>query len=431
MSLVSFPMKNYLFSVSIFLCFLLLSLFCNAQNVQKKYIPFQRNPISKNYYFSWLCLQDSAISKLFRDDSIMGHWNRSRTLAIKTADSICNKNAICMISKLHISDDEIMSVGKRLLELKKHPAFAALIKHHLIPSGAYNQLVINEKNQDSLIFKAWQQDAKGMNFTLSVYAAGKRPNYPLIDSNSLQISSLGTYPRSYLSQVTHILGYLADVASYDSSFLSLPISAVNLYLEMNERTQASDFEPMHLGVNEGAFKKIKTLKWTNYPYSVILVPGAGPSEVDVALSAEAMIRLRIASVQFHLKKAPFIIVSGGKVHPYKTTYCEAIEMKKYCVEQLGIPASAIIVDPHARHTTTNLRNASRLMIRYGIPIEKPGLVCTTQGQSMMIANTLPSRCMIELGYVPYKNGKRLSNTLTEFYALSSSLQIDADEPIDP
>jgi hypothetical protein len=188
---------------------------------------------------------------------------------------------------------------------------------------------------------------------------------------------------------------------------------------------------MHLGVNEAAVKKINTLNWSNYPYSVILVPGAGPSEVDVALSAEAMIRLRIASVQFHLKKAPFIIVSGGKVHPYKTKYCEAIEMKKYCVEQLGIPASAIIVDPHARHTTTNMRNASRLMIRYGMPIEKPGLVCTTPGQSMMIANTLPSRCMIELGYVPYKSGKRLSNTLTEFYALSSSLQIDADEPIDP
>jgi hypothetical protein len=37
----------------------------------------------------------------------------------------------------------------------------------------------------------------------------------------------------------------------------------------------------------------------------------------------------------------------------------------------------------------------------------------------------------ELGYVPYKNGKRLSNTLTEFFALASSLQIDLDEPIDP
>ncbi len=431
MSVISFPMKNNLFSASIFLCFLLPAIFGNAQNAQKKYVPFQHNPVSKNYYFSWLCLQDSAISNLLRDDSIMGHWNRSRTIAIKTADSICNKNAICMISKLHISDDEIISVGKRLLELKKHPAFVALIKHHLIPSGAYNQLVSENNQLDSLLFKAWQHDAKGINYALSVYAQGKKPNYPLIDSNSLKISSLGSFPRSYISQVTNILQYLTDLAATDSNILTIPTKAVSLFLEINERTQSSDFEPMHLGVNEAAVKKINTLNWSNYPYSVILVPGAGPSEVDVALSAEAMIRLRIASVQFYLKKAPFIIVSGGKVHPYKTKYCEAIEMKKYCVEQLGIPASAIIVDPHARHTTTNMRNASRLMIRYGMPIEKPGLVCTTPGQSMMIANTLPSRCMIELGYVPYKNGKRLSNTLTEFYALSSSLQIDADEPIDP
>ena len=431
MSVISFPMKNNLFSASIFLCFLLPAIFGNAQNAQKKYVPFQHNPVSKNYYFSWLCLQDSAISNLLRDDSIMGHWNRSRTIAIKTADSICNKNAICMISKLHISDDEIISVGKRLLELKKHPAFVALIKHHLIPSGAYNQLVSENNQLDSLLFKAWQHDAKGINYALSVYAQGKKPNYPLIDSNSLKISSLGSFPRSYISQVTNILQYLTDLAASDSNILTIPTQAVSLFLEINERTQSSDFEPMHLGVNEAAVKKINTLNWSNYPYSVILVPGAGPSEVDVALSAEAMIRLRIASVQFYLKKAPFIIVSGGKVHPYKTKYCEAIEMKKYCVEQLGIPASAIIVDPHARHTTTNMRNASRLMIRYGMPIEKPGLVCTTPGQSMMIANTLPSRCMIELGYVPYKNGKRLSNTLTEFYALSSSLQIDADEPIDP
>lgn len=424
-------MNKHFFIGLVFLGIMLQSLNVFAQAPQPPYLPIQNNPISKNYFFSTLCNQDSIVSKILREDSVVRHWNLLRLSAMKNAAMSCNNDAICMVKKLLLSDEEISSIGTRLMQIKNRTPFANLINRHLIPSGAYNQLVINDKNQDSLIYKAWQQDAKGINFTLSVYAAGKRPNYPLIDSNSLQISSLGTYPRSYLSQTTHILGYLADVASYDNRFLSLPISAVNLYLEMNERTQSADFEPMHLGVNEGAFKKIQTLKWNSFPYSVILVPGAGSSDPNVALSAEAMIRLRIASVQYLLKKAPFIIVSGGKVHPYKTKFAEAIEMKKYCVEQLGIPASAVIVDPHARHTTTNMRNASRLMIRYGIPIEKPGLVCTTQGQSMMIANTLPSRCMIELGYVPYKNGKRLSSTLAEFYALSSSLQIDADEPIDP
>jgi len=424
-------MNKHIFIGLVFLSIMLQSLNMFSQAPQPPYLPIQSNPISKNYFFTTLCNQDSIVSKILREDSVVRHWNLLRLSAMKNAAMSCNNDAICMVKKLLISDEEISSIGARLMELKNRAQFAKLLNSHLIPSGAYNQLVINDKNQDSLIYKAWQQDAKGINFTLSVYAAGKRPNYPLIDSNSLQISTAGSYPRSYLSQVNHVLGYLSDVATYDSSFLCLTTTAVNLFLEMNERTQAADFEPMHLGVNEGAFKKIKTLKWTNYPYSVILVPGAGPSDPNTALSTEAMIRLRISSVQYHLKKAPFIIVSGGNVHPYKTRFNEAIEMKKYCVEQLGIPSSAVIVDPHARHTTTNMRNASRLMIRYGMPIEKPGLVCTTQGQSSMIANTLPSRCMIELGYVPYKNGKRLSNTLTEFYAVSSSLQIDADEPIDP
>jgi uncharacterized SAM-binding protein YcdF (DUF218 family) len=31
-------------------------------------------------------------------------------------------------------------------------------------------------------------------------------------------------------------------------------------------------------------------------------------------------------------------------------------MKRQLVALFGIPESAILVDPHARHTTTNLRN---------------------------------------------------------------------------
>lgn len=44
---------------------------------------------------------------------------------------------------------------------------------------------------------------------------------------------------------------------------------------------------------------------------------------------------------------------------------------------------------------------------------------------------MQQRCMKELGYVPYKNGKRLSETEAEFYPLVTSLRIDTDEPMDP
>jgi len=91
---------------------------------------------------------------------------------------------------------------------------------------------------------------------------------------------------------------------------------------MNEREQAADFEPMTDGENKAACEKIKSTKWNNYKYSVILIPGAGPEEKDVALSAEGMLRCRLAALQYAKGVAPFIITSGGKVHPYKTKFCE-------------------------------------------------------------------------------------------------------------
>ena len=119
------------------------------------------------------------------------------------------------------------------------------------------------------------------------------------------------------------------------------------------------------------------------------------------------------------------------MHPYKTTFNEAVEMKKYMIEQLSIPESAIIAEPHARHTTTNMRNAARLMFKYGIPTDRPAVASTTRGQSLMIANTLVARCIRELGYSPYRVGKVLSESLTEFYVLKDAFRIDPEEPMDP
>ena len=62
-------------------------------------------------------------------------------------------------------------------------------------------------------------------------------------------------------------------------------------------------------------------------------------------------------------------MSGGFVHPAQTPYAEAIEMKKALIADFSIPQEAILVDPHARHTTTNMRNAARLLYRYAIPFE--------------------------------------------------------------
>jgi uncharacterized SAM-binding protein YcdF (DUF218 family) len=118
------------------------------------------------------------------------------------------------------------------------------------------------------------------------------------------------------------------------------------------------------------------------------------------------------------------------VHPYKTKYCEAEEMKKYLMDSLKIEENAIIMEPHARHTTTNMRNAVRLMIEYHFPIVKPGLIVSDKADNDYIEG-MAERCMIELQYVPYILGNRVSDTQLEFYSKTEAIQINSTEPLDP
>ena len=93
-------------------------------------------------------------------------------------------------------------------------------------------------------------------------------------------------------------------------------------------------------------------------------------------------------------------------------------MKKYLLTQ-GIPASALSLStPQARHTTTNMRNATRLMIDYGIPITKPSDVVSTKSQIDYIAipqQHFDERNLHELGYLPYRNINRTSTHDVSFY----------------
>ena len=306
------------------------------------------------------------------------------------------------------------------------------MKEHLIPSGTY--ILFAQLSPAEMLAKAWIQDAQGINFTIGVYAEGKKPNYPNIESisfNTRDPRNNNVYLYNYVSLLYNTSSLVALETEHSSLFFQPSLTAALHFIEINEREQAADFEPMEKGENKAAFDRIKNIKWETYPYSLIMIPGAGPEEPTVALSAEGMLRCRLAAIQYRKGLAPFIVTSGGKVHPYKTKYCEATEMKKYMVEKLHIPANAIIIDPHARHTTTNMRNTVRMIFRYGMPFNKAAITCTTKGQSSMIGNTLIARCLKELNEAPYKNGKRLSETEMEFFPLIEALHINPTEPIDP
>lgn len=378
---------------------------------------------AKNYYLLTLLAQDKDVRALLKSDAELNKLAQNKLSALKTAISNC-KDALCLPASSRFTDEEISVVSQRLTALyKPGNALDRLVKNHLIPSGAY--ILYQAETPANLLVKAWQQDAAAVNFTIGVYAEGNKPNYPQIDSISFDVRKKAYYVFMY-DCATEV----ADVVKNDELFFEVPLTAALTYLEVNERNNAGDFEPMALGANSLAFNKVKTVKWSAYPYSHILVPGAGPDNLTTPLSGEGMLRCKTAARAYFAGKAPFVVVSGGYVHPYKTKYNEAVEMCKYMVTKLHVPANAVIIEPHARHTTTNMRNDARLVFRYGIPFNKPGLIITDKYQNDFIVN-MEKRCLSELKYVPYKLGKRLSETALEFYPLVSSLQIDADEPMDP
>ncbi|MGD1097878.1 MAG: hypothetical protein ABSB35_38555 [Bryobacteraceae bacterium] len=89
-------------------------------------------------------------------------------------------------------------------------------------------------------------------------------------------------------------------------------------------------------------------------------------------------------------------------------------------------------DPHARHTTTNIRNAAREIYRYGVPFDKKALITTDPSQSRYIEDPdFEKRCLKELGYAPLQLLGRTSAFDLEFLPRIESLQADPLDPLDP
>jgi hypothetical protein len=147
----------------------------------------------------------------------------------------------------------------------------------------------------------------------------------------------------------------------------------------------------------------------SYEYPLIIVPGYTPRDSDgqPVLHEVARRRLDLARDAFTSRKAPFVLLSGGAVHPRGTCHSEALLMKEALL-QSGFPADRVLVDARARHTTTNLRNAGRFLLANGL---ERALVVTVGGgiggsdffgQDFYLKNPTMAffhwRCEKELGY---------------------------------
>lgn len=385
--------------------------------------PYHQFIAYKSYYLLTLMQELPELRKAIATDKVLDELLKAKIENAKTSLKNNSQDLNSMAHTMKFSDDEIKKISDRFLAIYSNEnVFGKVIINHILPSGCYG--LYADLTPKELLVKAWEQDAKAINYTIDVYIAGKKPNYPKIDSISFSVKNR-EFPELVASSMT------LNIAAKNQLFFEPTLNFTQSALELNGRTEAADYEPLANGMNKNAIAQIKKTDFSKYKYSVILVPGAGPEDPDTEISAASMIRCRIAAIQYKNGMAPFVVVSGGRVHPYKTKYSEAFEMKKFMVNILHVPENAIIIEPHARHTTTNFRNCARLIYRYGMPMQKPAIVSTTKSTITYITTTLLERCKKELGYYPYKNGKIISENEAEFYPSSLSLQIDFDEPLDP
>ena len=346
--------------------------------------------------------------------------------ALKTAQAECGREPGCHVTAMMMSDNAITAAQDALSKLAAPGGpLNALVREQMRPSGLFHRHAALDDPE--FLAAAWTETATGVNRLYRVYGQGEEPRYPLIDS----ISYDATSERFGAIVSTAIETALDEAGSYDLFFDAWARIGLDLLL-VNQRDEAGRYEPMHEGENAAAMTHAQTLDWNAYPYSAILIPGAGLRDEERGLSAIGALRARLGARRYHEGLAPFIIVSGGHVHPNKTPYAEAIEAKRALIDSHGVPEHAILIDPHARHTTTNLRNAARLLFRAGAPMEKPSLISTSRSQSAYIeSERFMDRNENELGYQPQWVIARLSpHDLTTRLNLSA-LHVDPRDPLDP
>jgi hypothetical protein len=407
-------------------CIVLLITGCSLLGQTKAPVALHSPVQDKNFYLLSKLESSSVVRLALDSDASLKRIGQAKREALTQSVKSCGTDLDCNLTALKWTPVEISQAGEALRDLaRRNRNLKQLVAGPLRRSGIFQCYA--SRSDEELLALAWSDAARAINNIIDVYGAGKPPRYPQIDSITYDVKS-----DSYRRTIQMAIAVLLEQSSDRTPFFQLPLKFALYLLDANGRDEAARLEPLESGENAAAIRWIATIAWNKFPYTVILVPGSGSDRTTISMSPVGKLRLILAAKRFRDGKAPIIVVSGGFVHPSQTPFCEAIEMKKYLIANLNIPANAILVDPHARHTTTNIRNAARQMYRYGIPFDKPALVTTDQFQSASIESPgFAERCRRELGYLPYQLKHRLSQFDLEFLPTLEALHADAMDPLDP
>lgn len=363
----------------------------------------------KAFYLFTAIEADSARVSALESDPTLAALAAARAAAMNDSLTSCSDTA-CWGAAFKWSDTEIQSVAGTLQALIADASIAALVASELRPSGT--SILQAADSDGGLLGSAWEKQALSLNKAWDDYAT------------SIPVETLEP-----------LLESAASSAGSQAFYVPL-VRLVPKLLEANDRPEPTLYELLADGENQAVIANIPSIDFSKYPFTSIVVPGQGPTDLDTPLDPRGAVRADQAAQRYAAGLAPLIALSGGHVHPDRTPYSEAIEMKRYLMQQYSLPENVLIVDPHARHTTTNLRNVARFMFRHGIPTDKPSLITTDLFQTAYISAAGPDsiygkRCLEELGFMPYQGLTNLDTLDNCWLPSVNSMQQDARDLLDP
>lgn len=375
----------------------------------------------QNFYLLTVLDQDPQYRQALQASQAIRALAQARASRIRNALSHCNETASCRVLALLWTPQDIAAFENALAA---EPGLSDAAVRHLRPSSAF--ALYEGQSDEALLRTAWKDAAESMNRILRVYGLGEAPRYPQIDAISFEPESRRF--QGLVDEAIDVLSVGDDGRAFYAD--SLRFSLMLLYLNDRETVRVSDV--LERRENAAAAAAAQRTDWSKWRYPAILVPGDGPDTPGERLGEIGKLRVMRAAELYHAELAPFLIVSGGAVHPAHTSIIEAEEMKRELMDRYGVPESAIFIEPSARHTTTNFRNAIRLMLRYGLPIDRSYVVTSTRSQISKIADdAFRVRLNTELGYAPIADLRALGPHEVVFQPSAIATHRDARDPLDP
>lgn len=375
--------------------------------IDRTYTPLRTQPQStlsfvqdKNWYLLTLLQKVPAYAQALTDDAQVHALAVKREGLLRNAAGKCDADPGCFGTQVAWAPQEITQTAALVADVLVK---TDIVKLHLRPSGRF------------------------------AHHAALADRELLVAALTDTLTTLQNVYDSYERNRQGIQGILQSVADMHPQPLQFfePLLFASLDgLQAAKRDEAGRYELLAEGENKAALAQIPCVDWSQYRFSVVFALGWGPDNLNTPLSELGQQHCDAVAERWKAGLAPFILLSGGHVHPDKTPYAEALEMKKYLMAHHQIPESAIIVDPHARHTTTNLRNVSRLLLAYGVPPEKVGLIASDTLQTFYVQH-LDVRCNDELGYLPYRIVAPIDDNDACFMVAAESFWQDARDERDP